>query len=91
VCCFNGATPFVGKNYITDGHAVIGVFGICHENVQVKTLVGYASKRNGCQVVEVFVVVSDKILKCHGSNDSENTAEQETNVGNFCQWVSKDL
>jgi len=53
--------------------------------------IGDACKGDGRQVVKVFIVVMDEVLEGRSSNNRENPAERELDVGKFGRQVGEQL
>jgi len=90
-CCFNIVAPrSVHKDFLK-GHVLVWVGGVRDWDVNVKVLICDTSDGNGDEVVKVFVVLMDEVTVGFWSNDGDDAAKGELNVGNLGGWFSKQF
>ncbi len=81
--------PLSVKEDFPNGHMMVGVSGVHNVDGEVKVVAGDSYNWDHDEVVEIFVVVSEKVAICLGFNQHDNTTEGELNMGNCGGWFCK--
>jgi len=79
----NGAAPVVLKNNLSEHHVFDRVFWVHNANGNAEMFIHDACHWNCGKVVEMLIIILDKIVVRSGSNDGHDSTEQELDVCNI--------